>query len=183
MFSIKDELQSFKTKSVNTYSEPSNDINDILENVQKKMNNIDKVSKKNAISMEILNEEIKDKNNQIINLKRNLNYKNKQEKEFVTRFINMLDQLDNILNFAKQTENNDLIKNIQSIKNIIKKDLYEVGIEEIPAIGEKFNAKFHECVQTISDDKREKYEITDVVRTGYKFNNEIIRVASVVAVK
>lgn len=127
--------------------------------------------------------EIKEKNNQIITLRRDLNYKNKQQKEFIIRFINMLDEIDNIINFAKQTENNELIKNVKSVKSIIKKNLYEIGIEEIPALGEKFNEKLHECVQTISDDKREKYEILEVIKPGYKFNNEVIRVASVVAAK
>ncbi|KEH99106.1 nucleotide exchange factor GrpE [Clostridium massiliodielmoense] len=183
MFSIKEELKSFKTKSINTYNEPLNDINDILDNVQKKMNNIDKASKKNAMSMEVLNEEIKEKNNQIITLRRDLNYKNKQQKEFIIRFINMLDEIDNIINFANQTENNELIKNVKSVKSIIKKNLYEIGIEEIPTVGEKFNEKLHECVQTISDDRREKYEILEVIKPGYKFNNEVIRVASVVAAK
>lgn len=61
MFLIKEELKSFKTKSINTYNEPLNDINHILDNVQKKMNNIDKASKKNAMSMEVLNERNKRK--------------------------------------------------------------------------------------------------------------------------
>lgn len=184
MFSIKEEFKTFTTKSLDTYSEePSNDINDILDNFQKKMNNIDKISKKNAISMEILNEEIKEKNNKITTLKRELNYKDKQQKEFVKKFIKTLDEIDNMLSFAKETKNDLLIKNVKSIKDIVKRDLYEIGIEEIPSLGEEFNAKFHECVETVIDDKRNKYEIVKVIKQGYKFHNEIIRVSSVVVVK
>lgn len=66
---------------------------------------------------------------------------------------------------------------------IARKELREINLEEIPTIGEIFNSELHECVEAVDDDTKDKYEIIDVIRKGYKLNGKVIRTASVIAVK
>lgn len=179
MFSVENELKSFKKKSINTYKAPLNDLYD----VEAKMNSIDKASKRNIMSMELLKEELEEKNEQIASLKRELTNRDKKEEMFVKKVLAILDQVNNIYGFAKKSQNEALISNTNSVMKIIRKELRELGIEEIPTIGEIFNPELHECVEAIDDNTKNKYEITDVVRKGYKMNGKVIRIASVIAVK
>ncbi|KEI05449.1 nucleotide exchange factor GrpE [Clostridium botulinum] len=183
MFSIKDELKSFKPKSINTYEVPINDLNDILNMVQNKIDNIDKASKRNAISMQMINEEIKEKNNEILQLRNQLRDKETEESMFIKKILNILDHMDNVHTFAIKSNNNELVNNIDSVMEIIKYDLLKIEFEEIPTIGTIFNPELHECVGTITDCEKKKYEIVDVIKKGYKFKQKIIRTADVIAVK
>ncbi|KEI10228.1 molecular chaperone GrpE [Clostridium sp. K25] len=183
MLSIKEELKSFKPKSINTYEIPMNDLNDILDGIQKKINNIDKASKKNSVSMEMINEEIREKNSKILELKNQLKDKLTEEEMFTEKILNILDHIDNVYIFAIKSNNNELANNINSVIKIIKDDLLQIEFEEIPTIGTIFNPKLHKCVGTITDCKRRKYEIVDVIKKGYKFKQKIIRIAHVIAIK
>ncbi|CAG7840487.1 molecular chaperone GrpE [Clostridium novyi B str. ATCC 27606] len=183
MLSIKEELKLFKPKSINTYEIPMNDLNDILDGIQKKINNIDKASKKNSVSMEMINEEIREKNSEILELKNQLKDKLTEEEMFTEKILNILDHIDNVYVFAIKSNNNELANNINSVIKIIKDDLLQIEFEEIPTIGTIFNPQLHECVGTITDCKRKKYEIVDVIKKGYKFKQKIIRTAHVIAIK
>jgi molecular chaperone GrpE len=62
----------------------------------------------------------------------------------------------------------------------LEKVLKDYKVEEIPALGEKFNPAVHESVEeTKIDNKENDNIIIDVVRKGYKINDEIIRPAQV----
>lgn len=183
MISIKEELKLFKKKTIDTYELPFNDLYDPLLSVENKISNISKASMKNAISMELLNNELEDKNQQIITLKREfINKENKLEK-FAKKVSIILDNIDSIYTFAIQSENEALTNNINSIMKIIRNELREVGFEEIPTIGEIFNSELHECIEAVDDNTKHKYEIIDVIKKGYKLNGKVIRIASVNATK
>ncbi|OBR94144.1 MULTISPECIES: nucleotide exchange factor GrpE [Clostridium] len=179
MFSIENELKSFKKKSINTYEVPLNDLYD----VETKINSIDKTNKRNIMSMELLKEELEEKNDQIASLKRELTNGNKREEVFVKKVLAILDQVDNVCIFAEKSQNEALISNTNSVMRIIRKELRELEIEEIPTIGEIFNPELHECVEAVHDNTKNKYEIIDVIRKGYKMNGKVIRIASVIAVR
>lgn len=183
MISIEDELKSFKNKSVNTYEVPLNDLYEPLSAVESKMNNLDKINKKNVISLNLLTEELEEKNKQINCLKRELIDKQNKEEKFAKKVIIILDQIDNIYRFAVQSQNEALINNINGLMKIIRKELREVNFEEIPTIGEIFNSELHECIESVDDTKKNKYEIVDVIKKGYKVDGKVIRIASVIAIK
>lgn len=183
MISVQDELKSFKKKSINTYELPLNDLYDPLLVVENKINNIDKTNKKNVISMELLKEELEEKNNQISFLKRELIAKENREEKFAKKVLIILDQMDSVYRFAIQSQNEALINNINSLMKIIRKELRELEFEEIPTIGEIFNSELHECIEAVDDNTKNKYEIIDVIKKGYKLNGKVIRIASVIAIK
>lgn len=56
------------------------------------------------------------------------------------------------------------------------------GLEEIKAVGEKFNPAFHEAVETIESEKPEG-EVLEEVQKGYTLNGTVIRTAKVKVAK
>ena len=111
------------------------------------------------------------------------NKNSEREDKLVKKVIKVLDQIDYIDNFAKSTEDEALINNMNTVKKIIRKELREVGIEEIPTVGEIYNQDLHQCIDAVEDDTKTKYEIVDVVKRGYLMNGKVKRTASVIAVK
>lgn len=105
------------------------------------------------------------------------------EDKVIKELILILDEIDNIYRFAISSKNDLLINNFDSALKNIKKYLDELGIESIYPIGEIFDNKVHECVQTVEDCSKKQYEIVDIIKRGYKHNGKVIRPAYVVAVK
>lgn len=187
MLSLQDEMKLFKKKSISTYELPLNDLHSPLFAVETRMNSIDKTNKKNGISMELstelLKEELEDKKKAISALNRKITDKENMQEKFSKKVLIILDQIDSVYRFAIQSQNEALINNINSLMKIIRKELREIEFEEIPTIGEIFNSELHECVEAIDDKTKDKYEIIDVIKKGYKINGKVIRIASVIAVK
>lgn len=183
MISIQDELKTFKKKSINTFELPLNDLYDPLSVVETKLNSIDKANKKNVMYMELFKEELEEKNQQISYLKRELKDKENSEEKSGKKVLIILDQMDSVYRYAIQSQNEVLINNVNSQMKIIRKELREVGFEEIPTVGEIFNSQLHECLEAVDDNAKNKYEIIEVIKKGYKLNGKVIRIASVIAVR
>ncbi|TCT15998.1 molecular chaperone GrpE [Natranaerovirga pectinivora] len=183
MISLQEELKKFKKKSININEQPLNDLYEPLMQVENKISNIDKISKKNTITMELLREELEGKNSKINSLKRELANEENKGQKFAKKVLIILDQIDSIYRFAIQSQNEALINNLNSVMKIIRKELRELSFEEIPTVGEIFNSELHECIEAVDDNEKNKYEIIDVIKKGYTLNGKVIRTAAVIAVK
>jgi len=63
---------------------------------------------------------------------------------------------------------------IKQLYNQLLSILKNNGLEEIKAVGEKFNPELHEVIETIKSDKGEGIVIEEIQK-GYKLHNKIIR--------
>ena len=63
---------------------------------------------------------------------------------------------------------------IKQLYNQLLSVLKNNGLEQIKALGEKFNPELHEVIETIKSDKGEGIVIEEIQR-GYKLHNKIIR--------
>jgi len=62
------------------------------------------------------------------------------------------------------------------LKNILKKS----GLEEIEALGKKFDPRFHEAISTIKIEEKDKdHEVAEVLKSGYAFHEKTLRPATV----
>lgn len=61
----------------------------------------------------------------------------------------------------------------------LKDVLGKLGIEEIPALGEKFDANLHNAVMHVDDDSVEENTVVEVFQTGFKTGEKVIRFAMV----
>ena len=118
-----------------------------------------------------------------------LNYK-KEELERMKKVVkfaneelilNVLDILDNIYiaekELPKELENNQWAEGILKIKNQILDFLKKQGVEEIEALGKKFNPCFHEASAFIeaSTDKEKAETIIEEIKKGYLLHGKVIR--------
>ena len=120
-----------------------------------------------------------------------VNYKKDQEKylEEFRKYANedtivkLLPTIDNfelaIKHLPENLEKTDWVKGMVCIKGQFDNFLKEVGVEEIKAVGEKFDPSLFESVGEKESDKEEGTVITEVQK-GYKMKGKVIRVGKVI---
>lgn len=115
-----------------------------------------------------------------------INYKRRQEnlmadwltvskEEIIRDILPVLDALDAR---NKQEEDEGLVSLKKQLMSIFKKH----GLEEIGALGQKFNPEFHEATETVESEAGEGIIVEEVLK-GYSLNGKIIRVAKVKVTK
>ena len=120
-----------------------------------------------------------------------LNYKKDQEK-YVSEFrkyasedvlISILPTIDNfelaIKHMPKELEESDWTAGIICIKSQLENILKEIGLEEIKAVGEKFDPSLFESVGEKESDQKEGIIIAEVQK-GYRMSGKVVRVGKVV---
>ncbi len=89
--------------------------------------------------------------------------------------------VDNLENAVKiETQDEEYKKGIELVLKQVKDVLTSKGVEEIKALGEKFDPGLHEAVSSIQDDNFGEKEIAQEYRKGYKIGSRVIRHSMVV---
>ena len=94
----------------------------------------------------------------------------------VAAFLPVLDNLERAL----ATAGDDPI--YEGVKMILKQfveTLKATGVEEIPAVGEKFDPNMHNAVMHIDDENFGENEIVEEFQKGYRLGDRIIRYSMV----
>ncbi|CDM68029.1 Hypothetical protein CM240_0865 [Clostridium bornimense] len=180
---IGEELELFPIKKLTMEDKKLDDLYGPFVDMEEKMKNIEKANKKNTLIMDTIKTELDEKNKKIRELESTIRGYAEREDKLVKKVIKILDQIDYIDNFANTAKDEALMNNIKTMKKLIRKELREVGIEEIPTVGEIYNQDLHQCVDAVEDDTKTKYEIVDVIKKGYLMDGKVKRAASVIAVK
>ena len=180
---IGEELELFPIKKLTMEDKELDDLYGPFVDMEEKMKNIEKANKKNTLIMDTIKTELDEKNKKIRELESTIRGYAEREDKLVKKVIKILDQIDYIDNFASTAKDEALMSNIKTMQKIIRKELREVGIEEIPTVGEIYNQDLHQCVDAVEDDTKTKYEIVDVIKKGYLMDGKVKRAASVIAVK
>jgi len=79
-----------------------------------------------------------------------------------------------ILDSFEAAMKNGKDEGIKQLYNQLLSILKSNGLEEIKALGEKFNPELHEAVETIKSDKSEGI-VVEEIQKGYKLHNKVIR--------
>jgi molecular chaperone GrpE len=120
-----------------------------------------------------------------------LNYKKEELERMkkVIKFANeelilkVLDILDNIYiaekELPKELENNQWVEGVLKIKNQIIDFLKKQGVEEIEALGKKFNPCFHEASAFVEASADKPETIIEEIKKGYLLHGKVIRPAKV----
>lgn len=115
-----------------------------------------------------------------------INYKKEQEQKnsdifkfanenFIIELLPVLDSFE--LALKHSTNRAGGYEGIKHLHNQLLQILKSNGLEEIKAVGEKFNPEFHESVGEIKGKK--SGIIVEEVQKGYKLNNKVIRPSKV----
>lgn len=99
----------------------------------------------------------------------------------ISALLPILDDFDRALPNMEKQEDKTNYEGMTLIYNKLKKTLEQKGLEEIKALGEKFNTDEHEALTQIpAANETQKDKVIDVIQKGYKLNGKVIRFARVV---
>ena len=91
----------------------------------------------------------------------------------VAKLLPILDSFDRASNYECPDE--QYKKGIDLIGNSIKEAFDSLGIKEIPALGEKFDTKFHNAVMHIEDDAYGEGVVVEEFEKGFCIGDRVLR--------
>ena len=101
---------------------------------------------------------------------------------FIRPLLNEMDNFEMAIKAANPEKFNDFAMGITMIHENLKGIFSGSGIEFIPAEG-IFDPAVHEVVAEIEMDGKDRGEIIEVQRTGYKMGDQVVRAAQVIVAK
>jgi len=119
-----------------------------------------------------------------INFKKETEKKQKELIEFATaglllELFTLVDQFKQAFrHLPVEQKDGEWIKGIKHIQSNLNKILKNYGIEEIKAVGEKFNPQWHDAVEEVESDQAEG-TVVEEVKTGFKMHDKVIVPAKV----
>ena len=96
----------------------------------------------------------------------------------VTKLLPILDAFDRASQYA--CPDAQYKKGMDLIGNSVKEAFDDLGVKEIPALGEQFDPKFHNAVMHNDDPAYGENVVTDVYRKGYMLGDKVIRYSMVI---
>lgn len=173
-----------------SYLEFTNDINNFTKRAEKldKLEHYgNEICENNREFQKLLKDRVeitlKERDGEILTLKRKINTLEAREKSFLKAILKILDSIEWFQKIIKVFSNSSVEKSLFTTNKVIKKELLNMDIIQIDTIGESFNDKVHNCIEVVEDEKRNNNEIIDVVKNGYIYRGEVVRVAEVIVVK
>jgi len=111
-----------------------------------------------------------------------INYRKKQEEKMIPGFVAVgqvsiihnivLPAIDSLESGAKKS------KDVKQIRDQVNDILVKNKIEEIEAMGKRFNPEFHEAVELVESGE-ESGIIIEEIQKGYLLNNKVLRPSKV----
>jgi molecular chaperone GrpE len=107
------------------------------------------------------------------------------EKEMIIKsLLPVLDNFEHTLKNAQSTKNmEDFVKGVRIIYDQMLNILQSHGIEQIQALGEKFDPSLHEAMLQKAEPKQEDNLVLEEFQKGYKLNGRVIRPSRVIVNK
>lgn len=179
----------------------------MTEEMKEATNNLDELQNENSLENEEVNIENESDNQDVLKelerktkeceeylelIKRtkaefdNFRKRTQKEKEviyddgFAEAIKNILPVLDNLERAISSTnERTPLYEGLEMTLKLFKDTLTKIGVEEIPALNEKFDPNVHNAVMHIEDENLEENIIVEEFLKGYKYKDKIIRYSMV----
>ncbi|UCE99346.1 MAG: nucleotide exchange factor GrpE [Planctomycetota bacterium] len=99
-----------------------------------------------------------------------------EKEKIIKTLLPILDNFEHTLANADSAENVDvLIKGIKIIYDQMLETLKSHGVEQIKALGEKFDPALHEAMMKKGDASQEENIVLEEFQKGYKLNGRVIR--------
>ena len=98
--------------------------------------------------------------------------------ETAKAFLPVYDNLERAL--KQETADEAYRKGVELTMQQLKKVLSELGLEEIPALGQSFDANVHSAVMHVEDPELGENIVKEVYQTGFKLGDSVVRYAMVV---
>ena len=95
----------------------------------------------------------------------------------IVKFLDIYEDMERALENSSNEE--ELREGLELIYSKMKNTLEKEGVEEIPAVGEKFDPFKHEALLTVDSPDHENNEIVDELMKGYTLKDKVIKYSKV----
>ena len=95
----------------------------------------------------------------------------------IVKFLDIYEDMERALENSSNEE--ELREGLELIYSKMKNALEKEGVEEIPAVGEKFDPFKHEALLTVDSPDHENNEIVDELMKGYTLKDKVIKYSKV----
>ncbi|MBR4441982.1 MAG: nucleotide exchange factor GrpE, partial [Clostridia bacterium] len=95
-------------------------------------------------------------------------------RETIAAMLPVIDNLERAI-AAAETENSALVSGVQMTLRQMLETLARMGLEEVPALGEKFDPDIHNAVMRAPEGEGEPGQVLEVFQKGYRVKDKIIR--------
>lgn len=103
---------------------------------------------------------------------------------FMIEFLPIADNLEIAEKYIKEAKDFKAVRDgVDMIQAQIQRFLKDIGVERIKTVGEKFDPHLHEAIETVEAADKEEGIIVEELKPGYRFNDRLLRPASVKIVK
>ena len=107
-----------------------------------------------------------------------------EKEKMIKTLLPVLDNLEHTLENAHSVESVEvLVKGIEIIYDQLLDILKSHNVEQIEALGEKFNPAVHEAMTQRTDTEKEENVVLEEFQKGYKLNGRVIRPSKVIVNK
>ena len=95
----------------------------------------------------------------------------------IVKFLDVYEDMERAL--ENSTNEEEIREGLELIQSKMKNTLEKEGVEEIPAVGEKFDPFKHEALLTVDSPDHENNEIVDELMKGYTLKGKVIKYSKV----
>ena len=99
-------------------------------------------------------------------------------RETIAAMLPVIDNLERAI-AAAESENGALVSGVQMTLRQMLETLTRMGLEEVPALGEKFDPDIHNAVMRAPEGEGEPGQVLEVFQKGYRVKGRMIRYAMV----
>ena len=98
-------------------------------------------------------------------------------RDTIEKLLPIFDNLERAIAsvYGKVDENDPLLKGVKMTDKQLKEILAAMGVEEIKALGEKFDPNLHAAVAHVEDENFGENEVVLDMMKGYKYKEKVIR--------
>ncbi len=98
-------------------------------------------------------------------------------RDTIEKLLPLFDNLERAIGAVegKIDENDPLFKGVKLTEKQLKEILASIGVEEIKALGEKFDPNLHAAVAHVDDESYGENEVIIDMQKGYKYKDKVIR--------
>jgi len=96
--------------------------------------------------------------------------------DVVSAFLPVMDTLELAMNSINSSGSVDSIRQgVEMLMNQVLDVFRNLGVEEIPALGEKFDHNLHEAVMHVEDENYDENVVVEVLKKGYRLKDKVLR--------
>jgi molecular chaperone GrpE len=78
-----------------------------------------------------------------------------------------------------ETVDKEYSRGMELIRQRLKAELQKLGLERVPAAGQKFDPNVHHAIEMRQTDEVEDHSVLEELQTGYTFRGRLLRPAMV----